>query len=193
MLTSGARCGTLKRVTLGAVERVLLATKLHPPAARGLVPRPALVARLRPTEYRLTLLDAPAGWGKTSLVTQWVQQGTARVAWVGLDSGDDDPVLFWSYLIAAVRSVAPRVGDAALATIGAGRHALRDAVIPLLVNDLLAETAPIVLVLDDYHLITDPHLHETVALLVDRMPPALHLVVCARGECALTLGRLRAA
>ena len=185
-------------MTLAAADRVLLATKLHPPSARGLVPRPALVARLRPTEYRLTLLDAPAGWGKTSLVTQWAQQQAAqqsavRVAWLGLDSGDDDPVLFWTYFIAAVRSVAPGLGDAALATLGAGRHALRDAVIPLLVNDLLAETAAIVLVLDDYHLITDPHLHETVALLLDHMPPALHLVVCARGECALPVGRLRAA
>ena len=192
MLTSAAPYGTLERVTLGAVERVLLATKLRPPVPHGLVPRPALIGRLRPTEYRLTLLDAPAGWGKTSLIAQWAEQETDRVAWLGLDRGDDDPVLFWSYLLAAVRTVAPAIGDTAVAAVAAGQHALRDAVLPSLVNDLLAEPEPIVLVLDDYHLISDPQIHDTIALLLDRMPPALHLVVCARGECGLPVSRLRA-
>ncbi|HYZ37139.1 MAG TPA: LuxR C-terminal-related transcriptional regulator, partial [Pseudonocardiaceae bacterium] len=179
-------------VTLTGVERVLLETKLHPPAPRRLVPRPSLVERLSPTDRRLTVLDAPAGWGKTCLVGQWVAATNARVAWLGLDRGDDDPVLFWTYVIAALRTQLPGTGDAALAAMGAGWRALREAAIPLLLNDLLAQPDPIVLILDDYHVISNPQVHATLALLLERMPPALHLVVCSRGETPLPVGRLRA-
>jgi LuxR family maltose regulon positive regulatory protein len=194
VLTGPAAVGQGVGVTLGAAERVLLATKLHPPLPRGLIPRPGLVGRLRPTERRLTVLDAPAGWGKTSLVAQWAQQPGpgVRVAWLGLDRDDDDPVLFWSYVIAALRTQETGLGAAALAALGAGAAALREAAIPSLVNDLLTVTDPIVLVLDDFHVITGPDVHATVALLLGRLPPALHVVVCARGTPALPLGRLRA-
>ncbi|MDQ3905666.1 MAG: helix-turn-helix transcriptional regulator, partial [Actinomycetota bacterium] len=179
-------------MTLTGVERVLLETKLHPSAPRRLVPRPSLVERLSPTDRRLTVLDAPAGWGKTCLVAQWVAATNARVAWLGLDRGDDDPVLFWTYVIAALRTQLPGIGDAALAAMGAGWRALREAAIPLLLNDLLAQPDPIVLILDDYHVISNPQVHATLALLLERMPPALHLVVCSRGETPLPVGRLRA-
>ncbi len=179
-------------MTLTGVDRVLLETKLHPPAPRRLVPRPGLVDRLSPTGRRLTVLGAPAGWGKTCLVAQWVAATNVRVAWLGLDRGDDDPVLFWTYVIAALRTRLPGIGEAALAAMGAGWRALREAAIPSLLNDLLAEPDPIVLVLDDYHVVSNPQVHATLALLLERMLPALHLVVCSRGETPLPVGRLRA-
>ena len=175
-------------------EPVLLATKLRPPARRGLLPRPGLVHRLRPTAHRLTVLDAPAGWGKTSLLAEWCAGADdVRVAWVALDTGDDHPVVFWSYVLAALQRSLPGIGDRALRALPAGGRALRDAALPSLVNDLIAQPGPIVLVLDDYHVITDRSVHETVTLLVERMPEHVHVVVATRGNPPLPLGRLRAA
>lgn len=99
-------------VPLRVDEPVLLATKLHPPARRGLLPRPGLVHRLRPTGHRLTVLDAPAGWGKTSLLAEWCAPGDVRVAWVSLDTGDDHPVLFSSYVLAPCSGRCPASGNA---------------------------------------------------------------------------------
>lgn len=186
---------------------VLLATKLHPPVRHGLVPRPRLVTRLRPTDHRLTLVDAPAGWGKTSLLAQWHAEGQGHaeapghsgeqaagaVAWLALDAGDNDPVLFWSYVMAALRTRVPGIGARASAALGAGPAALREAAIPALVNELVGVTEPLVLVLDDYHAITDPAVHSSVALLLERLPAHIHLVVTTRGDPPLPLGRLRVA
>lgn len=179
--------------TVDGPEPVLLATKLHPRAARTLVPRPRLLERLRPTEHRLTVLAAPAGWGKTSLLAQWYATMPGEVAWLALEAADDDPVLFWSYLIAALRTRAPGIGERALAALGAGERALREAGVPSLVNELLERPERLVLVLDDYHVITAPAVHESLALLLDHLPPHVHLVVAARGDPLLPLGRLRAA
>ena len=169
-------------------EPVLLATKLHPPGRRGLLPRPGLVRRLRPTAHRLTVLDAPAGWGKTSLLAEWCAAGDARVAWVALDTGDNHPVLFWSYVLAALREPLTGIGERALRALPAGGRAIRDAAVPLLVNDLVAQPGPIVLVLDDYHVITDRIVHETVSFLVERVPEHVHVVVATRGNPPLPLG-----
>ncbi|MGQ0576988.1 MAG: LuxR C-terminal-related transcriptional regulator [Pseudonocardia sp.] len=174
---------------------VLLATKLHPPRAGGVLARPRLVRRLRPTARRLTLLDAPAGWGKTSLLAQWYRapDGGARVAWLGLDTADNDPVLFWSYVVAALRTVEPGIGTRTRAVLRTGGRALRAFAVPALVDDLAAVAEPLVLVLDDFHVITDPTVHETVSVLVERLPAQLHLVVATRGDPPLPLGKLRAA
>jgi LuxR family maltose regulon positive regulatory protein len=176
-------------------EPVLLATKLHAPVRRGLVNRPRLVDRLRPTEHGLTLIDAPAGWGKTSLLADWYGhgEGGAAVAWLALDAGDDDPVLFWSSIVAALRTSVPGVGGRTLAALGAGGRALREAALPALVNDLLPLPGPLVLVLDDYHAITDPEIHAGMALLLEHRPPHLHFVLAARTPPPLPLGRLRVA
>ena len=129
------------------------------------------------------MLDAPAGWGKTSLLAEWCAGAhDARVAWVALDPGDDHPVLFWSYVLAALQRSLPGIGNRALRALPAGGRALRDAALPSLVNDLVAEPGPIVLVLDDYHVITDRSVHETVTLLVERMPEHVHVVVATRGR-----------
>lgn len=180
----------------GADERVLLVSKLHPPMPRALLDRPRLLARLHPTGHRLTVLDAPAGWGKTALLTQWraaVADGGPRVAWLALDPADDDPVLFWTYVVAALRTAAPGVGARTLAALAAGGRAVREAAIPALVADLHAVPGPLVLVLDDQHVITGSDVHDGVALLLEHLPPHVHLVVAARGDPHLPLGRLRAA
>ena len=152
-------------------EPVLLATKLHAPVRRGLVSRPRLLTRLRPIEHGLTLIDAPAGWGKTSLLADWYAHGSSglAVAWLALDAGDDDPALFWSHVVAALRTAAPGVGERTLAALGAGGRAVREAALPALVNDLLALPGPLVLVLDDYHTITDSQIHTGLALLLDHL------------------------
>ncbi|HEY6889141.1 MAG TPA: AAA family ATPase, partial [Solirubrobacter sp.] len=138
---------------------VLVATKLHVPDVRaGTVPREELVARLADgAARRLTLVCAPAGWGKTFLLAQWRASADEQrpFAWVSLDAGDDDPVRFWSYVVAALRTVAPGLGGAVLATLPNAGSALIEAVLPRLINELAALPEPVVLVLDDFHLLQD--------------------------------------
>ena len=160
--------------------------------------RPAAQARPRtpPPTDRTPAHRArrPRGLGE-DLPARRVVRGAhdARVAWVALDTGDDHPVLFWSYVLAALRQSLPGIGERALRALPAGGRAIRDAAVPLLVNDLVAQPGPIVLVLDDYHVITDRVVHETVTLLVERLPEHVHVVVATRGNPPLPLGRLRAA
>ncbi|MGH3768574.1 MAG: sigma-70 family RNA polymerase sigma factor [Pseudonocardiaceae bacterium] len=171
----------------------LLATKLAPPLRRGLMHRRRLVDALDDAaRHRLTLLVAPAGWGKTSLLADWHTAGRRdRVGWLALDPEDSDPVRFWTYLIAAVRTVLPGVGERALSTLGVRGRALLDAALPALINDLAALDEDVHLVLDDYHVLTDPELHRSVAYLLAHQPPRLHLVIAARHDPPLPVGRLR--
>jgi LuxR family maltose regulon positive regulatory protein len=176
---------------------VLISTKLHVPRMRsGMVSRPRLVARLvGGRERKLALLCAPAGWGKTTLLGEWLAspEESRQFAWVSLDSGDGDPGRFWGYVIGALREVRPDVGDAALAALPAAGAAPGDAVVPLLVNDLAAVEEPLVLVLDDYHLVRGGAVHDSVAILLRRLPPAVQLAVASRADPPLPLGGLRAA
>ncbi len=180
--------------TLAADEPVLLATKLHPPVRRGLLPRPAWsIGCARPRTGSPCSTPRRAG-GKTSLLAEWCSTAEGvRVAWLTLDAGDDDPVLFWSYVVATLRRAVPEVGEQALRALAAGGRALREAAVPSLVNDLVAVDGTVVLVLDDYHAITNAVVHVTVALLVDRLPGHVDVVVTARGDPPFPLGRLRAA
>jgi hypothetical protein len=134
----------------GLAGPVLVATKLHVPVARaGLVSRGELVGRLTGAgERKLVLVCAPAGWGKTSVLSQWhAAAGPGVFAWVSLDPGDDDRVRFWSYVIGAVRTVAPGVGEAALAALPNAAGDLAGAVLPSLLNELAAAGRRLVLVL----------------------------------------------
>jgi LuxR family maltose regulon positive regulatory protein len=182
-------------VTLALDGPVLLATKLHPPLRRDLVSRNRLVQRLRPSARKLTIVRAPAGWGKTCLLADWAAglDPDSRVAWVAVDPEDNDPVLFWSYVVAALRSCAPELSERPLVALRAGGRGLRETVLPSLINELLSVPGSIVLVLDDYHLLTSVEVHETLALLLERLPPQLHVLVTSRTEPPLPLGRLRVA
>ena len=136
---------------------VLVAAKLHVPALRaGMVSRGELVGRLAGAgDCKLVLVCAPAGWGKTSVLSQWHSAEPGVLAWVSLDPGDDDRVRFWSYVIAAVRTVVPEVGEAALAALPNAPGDLAGAVLPSLLNELAAAGRRLVLVLDDYHCVRE--------------------------------------
>lgn len=172
----------------------MLATKLAPPLRRGLMHRRRLVQVLDgAARHRLTLLVAPAGWGKTSLLADWHTTGRRqRIGWLALDPEDSDPVRFWNYLISAVRAVLPGVGERALATLSIRGRALYDAALPALINDLATLDEDVHLVLDDYHVLTDPELHRSVAYLLAHQPPRLHLMIATRSDPPLPFARLRA-
>ena len=178
----------------------LLEMKFYVPRPRrGLVPRPRLSERLdRGTASRLMLVSAPAGFGKTTLLTEWLAAGPAGpagerlVAWLSLDRGDSDPASFWTYVIAALRTVAPGVGESALALLRAPQPPPVEAVLTVLLNDLGAIAADIVLVLDDYHVIDAAAVQDGMAFLLDHLPPGLHVVIAGRADPALPLAGLRA-
>jgi len=161
-----------------------------------MVSRPRLVARLvGGWERKLALLCAPAGWGKTTLLSEWLASPDEPrlFAWVSLDPADGDPARFWSYVIGALRAVRPDVGEGALAALPAAGAALNDTVVPLLVNDLAAVDEPLVLVLDDYHLVRGAAVHDSIAFLLRRLPAGVQLAVASRADPPLPLGALRAA
>jgi LuxR family maltose regulon positive regulatory protein len=174
---------------------IVVATKLHIPATRtGHIPRRALVDLLAEAEgARLVLVAAPPGSGKTTLLAEWsaTALGTA-FAWLSLDAEDSDPVQFWTCAIAALRTVHPEVGKAAEAALRAPGTSVTRSVLPLLINELAALERPMVLVLDDYHLIDDPDVHEALAYLLDHQPPSLQVAVATRSDPPFPLGRMRA-
>ena len=178
----------------------LLETKLYVPGPpRGLVPRPRLSQRLdRGTTSKLMLISAPAGFGKTTLLTEWLAAGPAGpaderlAAWLSLDRADNDPASFWTYVIAALQTVAPGVGESALTLLQAPQPPPIETVLTALLNDLGAITGDIVLVLDDYHVIDARDVQDAMAFLLDHLPPRLHVVIASRTDPALPLARLRA-
>ncbi len=174
----------------------LLETKFYAPRWRaGLVARPRLLERLeRGIASRLTLVSAPAGFGKTTLLAEWLaaaRHEAPSVAWLSLDRGDDHPSTFWTYLITALQRVRPGVGAAAIALLESPRPPPIETLLSGLLNDLGTTAEDIVLVLDDYHLIESRSIHEGVAFLLEHLPPNLHLVITGRADPALPLARLR--
>ena len=173
----------------------LLTTKLFPPRPRpDLVPRLRLLARLDAglDTGRCSLLSAPAGAGKTSLLAAWLVGLDRPVAWLTLDERDQAADQVLRYLVAACQAIAPGCGREALAWLDLPQPAPPELVATALVNELAELPAPGVLVLDDYHLVRDPAVHAAVAFLLDHLPPALHLVIASREDPPLPLARLRA-
>ena len=179
----------------GAERAVLLATKLHVPGVGGrLVHRGALLEALSGGRSRkLTLLSAPAGWGKTTLLAQWASGSgeDQRFGWLSLDRSDNDPVWFWMYVIAALQEVSPGVGSRAVELLAMGADPVR-VVLPTLLNDLDTITSPMVLIVDDFHLVVNRAVHEQVARFIGQMPASLHVVLATRSDPMLPLARLRA-
>ena len=174
---------------------VLLATKLTAPALRPqLITRVALVQVLFAGDGRkLTLLDAPAGWGKTTLLAQWIAQERERneVAWLSLDLADHDPARFWTYVVATVQKACPGLDTGVVELIGVNAD-LQQVVLPTLLNDLASLDKGIVLILDDYHVVTTRAIHEEMAFFIERMPTNLRLVIATRSDPPLPLARYRA-
>src|SRR5580693_9476135 len=182
------------------VPAPLLETKLYVPRSlRGLVPRPRLSERLdRGIASKLMLVSAPAGFGKTTLLTEWLAAGPVApaeeraAAWLSLDRADNDPVSFWTYVIAALRTVVAGVGENALALLHAPQPPPIETVLTALLNDLGTTAGDIVLVLDDYHVVDALDVQNGMAFLLDHLPPWLHVVIASRTDPALPLARLRA-
>ena len=139
----------------------------------------------------LTLVVAPAGWGKSTLVADWLRHDQVAAGWVSLDGADDDPHRFWRYLLLAAGQAGRGVGAAALRRLDAAKSDVLRDVLPTFINEVTSSGAPLVLVLDDYHLITSAPVHTSVSTLIDRCPPQLHLVLITRADPPLPLSRLR--
>jgi LuxR family maltose regulon positive regulatory protein len=174
----------------------LLRTKLHMPSVRpGLVLRPRLIERLNAgLQHKLTLISTPAGFGKTTLLSEWIQDrltSPLHVAWVSLDEGDNDPTRFWSYFIAALQAAQAEVGEAALPMLQSSQQPPIEAILTILINEMIERPGAFVLVLDDYHLIEVQPIHNTLAFFLDHLPQSMHLVIAGRADPPLPLARLR--
>lgn len=174
----------------------LLKTKLYiPPLRSELVPRPHLIERLHEgLNRKLTLISAPAGFGKTTLLSAWVNQNTQspKFAWLSLDEQDSEVVRFWTYLIAALQTVQADLGQGALKLLQSPQPLSAQAILTPLLNEIAALAQDIVLVLDDYHLISAPSIHEGMAFVLEHQPRNLHLVIATRADPPLPTFRLRA-
>jgi LuxR family transcriptional regulator, maltose regulon positive regulatory protein len=172
----------------------VLTTKLYvPPSRPRVVGRPRLIERLNSGVHgNLTLVSAPAGFGKTSLVSEWLSANHWCTAWLSLDEGDSDPARFMMYLIAALETAAPGVGGTVSATLELSQPPPIDSVLTSLLNVINARQDRTVLVLDDYHLVDSRPVNEAVAFLLEHMPPLMHLVITTREDPQLPLARLRA-
>jgi LuxR family maltose regulon positive regulatory protein len=140
---------------------------------------------------KLTLISAPAGFGKTTLLGGWIPTSERCVAWVSLDEGDNDPVYFWAYFIAALQMLHPAIGELALAQFRSPQPAPISSVLTSLVNEIDAFHDDFALVLDDYHVIKTQAIHDGLAFLLDHLPPRMHLVISTRTDPPLPLARLR--
>jgi LuxR family transcriptional regulator, maltose regulon positive regulatory protein len=177
-------------------QDALLATKLHVPGPQpGFVPRPRLVQALsRGLARGRVLICAPAGFGKTSLLAGWARGSGRPVAWLGLDAGDNDPVRFWRYVAAALDQARPGIAGRLGPLLGPRAPRSFEGLVTALINELDAQPGrdEVLLVLDDYHLVDAGPVHESVAFLLENLPPGLLLVVSGRADPPLPLARLRA-
>jgi LuxR family maltose regulon positive regulatory protein len=174
----------------------LLATKLHVPRPRaGLVSRPRLSQRLDAgAASTLMLVSAPAGFGKTTLLAEWLADPTfgPSVAWVSLDRGDNDPMVFWRYVFAALGTAEPGIGAHELALLATPQPPPIQQLLTSSLNDLDAAGGQIVLILDDYHLVESREVQEAMTFLLDHLSARLHLVIASRADPDVPLARLRA-
>src|SRR5215831_4558480 len=177
-----------------APERdVLVATKFHVPRA-GFVPRPRLLARLsQGIGSGLTVVSTPAGFGKTTMLGDWARRSRMPAAWLSLDAADNDPARFWRYVAAALDRVRPGTDAPVTALLLGRQQPPLEAVATAVINELsVPGEGGVALVLDDYHLVQAPPVHNSIAFLLDRLPPGLRLVLSSRADPPLPLARLRA-
>jgi LuxR family transcriptional regulator, maltose regulon positive regulatory protein len=171
----------------------LVATKFHIPRA-GFVPRPRLLARLaRGIGGGLTVVCTPAGFGKTTVLGDWVRRSRRPTAWLSLDAGDNDPARFWRHVAAALDRARPGTGAPVAALLRGPQPPPPEVLATAVINELMTLPAEgdVALVLDDYHLIQASTVHDSVAFLLGRLPPGLRLVLASRAEPPLPLARLR--
>lgn len=179
----------------------ILITKLFIPALQGRrISRQRLMARLTEGASRkLTLICAPAGFGKTTLLAEWIEQqgqegmvGEARFAWLSLDEHDNDEMLFLRYLTAALQTVDEELGETAVALLESPQPPELHFLLTSLINEIAGRNGRLILILDDYHVIRNRAIHKALTFLLDHQPPQLHLVITSRADPPLPLARLRA-
>jgi LuxR family transcriptional regulator, maltose regulon positive regulatory protein len=169
----------------GAAERdALLATKLHMPGSRpGQVPRARLTERLdQGLEHGLTLVCAPAGYGKTALLAEWAQRCAPRAAWLSLDGGDNDPARFWRHAVAAMDRVRPGLDARLGPLLGPPAPASLEPLVTTLINELANGGGELVLILDDYHAIESQAVHGSLEFLLEHRSAEVHLVLASRAD-----------
>ena len=174
----------------------LVQTKLYVPRLRrSLVARPRLSGRLsRGSDARLTLISAPAGFGKTTLLTAWlaaIATENRSGAWLSLDESDRQPATFWTYVITALQAAVPGIGADALPLLQSAQPPI-ETVLAAVLNELAATPNDVDLVLDDYHMVDGPDLRDGMTFLLEHLPPHVHLVISSRVDPLLPLARLRA-
>jgi LuxR family maltose regulon positive regulatory protein len=181
------------------MPETLLRTKLFvPPLRPNLVPRPQLIERLNQgltAGKKLTLVSAPAGFGKTTLVNVWTQQTEQPIAWLSLDENDNDPIRFLAYLVAAlnqVEGIDATIGRGALDMLHSPQPPPAESILTSLINDVTAVSEGIIFILDDYHLIDSSPVDDALTFMLDHLPPQMHLVIATREDPHLPLSRLRA-
>lgn len=172
----------------------LLATKLFIPRPRkNLVARPRLVERLNAgLEKKLTLIAAPAGFGKTTLLSEWIPKSPRCVTWFSLDEGDNDQAKFWAYFIKSLQRLRAELGEGAFSLLQSPQALPITTILTALINDLTSFQDPFAVVLDDYHIIDAQPIHDGLTFLIDHLPKNMHLVITTRVDPPLPLARIRA-
>jgi LuxR family maltose regulon positive regulatory protein len=195
---TGAEGNNIAGVSQTGERAIVLATKLNSPhISDQLIERTTLLDAMAVALTRkITLVSAPAGWGKTTLLVQWLgshtqSAGGPAYGWLSIDPPDNDPVRFWTYVISALHKASTAVGGRALELVAMGANSLL-AALPTLLNEVAAAADQLVMILDDYHLITNSAVHEQMEFVLTRMPANLHVVLATRADPALPLARFRA-
>ena len=172
----------------------ILATKLYiPPPRPKVVLRPRLVERLdEGLHHKLTLISAPAGFGKTTLVSEWVASCERATAWLSLDEGDNDLARFLAYLVAALQTIMADMGEGVLAVLQSPQPPPIESMLTALLNEITATPDDFILVLDDYHVMDAQPVDHALTFLLEHLPPQMHLVIATREDPQLPLARLRA-
>jgi len=177
------------------VATPLLTTKLNIPLARPqLVNRPRLIERLQEgLNYNFVLISAPAGFGKTTLLSEWARQNQPQISttWLSLDAGDNDPVRFWDYFIAAMKTLQPDIGESTLSLLHSPQPPSTEPMFTLLINDISSILGDFVVVLDDYHFVESPQVQDGITYLLEHMPVQMHLVIASRADPPLPLAHFR--
>lgn len=175
------------------MPKILLQTKLYVPRLRpSLIPRPHLIEKLNTgLGGKLTLISAPAGFGKTTLVSEWIAGGERPFTWLSLDERDSDLTRFLPYLIAALQIVTPSLGKRALGMLESPQPASTESVLTTLLNEIAAIPEEFALVLDDYHVVDTQPIDQALTFLLEHLPPQMHLVITTRQDPGLPLARLR--
>jgi LuxR family transcriptional regulator, maltose regulon positive regulatory protein len=179
------------------MDNQLLTIKFYPPHVhQAMVLRPRLIQRINEGMRRkLTLLSAPAGFGKTSLIGQWVTVSASKdraVAWLSLDEGDSDPMRFWTYLLTAIDTATGGAISNSLELLRSPRPPSIEAILTSLINNVASINKDFALVLDDYHLVNNPVVHHDLAFLLEHLPAQMHLIIATRTDPPLPLAHLRA-